>query len=259
MARRVSDADAFVYSPSSKNRVPVVMVSGLVAGDWIWAAVRESLVASGYPCLAMREPIAASHGSIDQAARDLGAALDRYAIDRATILGASLGSAVALAFAVQHPAKVESLVLSGAPAMGGRTLGIASCGKLTRGIAFDVARGLFHDRTHITDARIEETYRFFLNRRRLTNMVRLLREAQELDVEAKLKKLDARTLFVWGDDDKVSDCADWTRLSALVRDATFVKVERCGHLPMVEQPAAFSAALFAHLRRSQIPARAAAS
>lgn len=249
MARRVSDADAFVVYPGRMLQAPIVMLSGLVAGDWIWTDVRLALVAAGYPCVTMRDPIAVTHDSIDAAAVELGDMLDQFAIERATILGASLGSAVALAFAVKNAHRVQALVLSGAPAMGGRSLGIASFGKLTRSIAFDVARGLFHDRSRIADEQVEHAFRLFLDRRHLANMIRLLREAQSLDVAIMLRKLEVSTLLVWGDDDKVSDCADWARLSRLVKDATFVRFARCGHLPMVEQPERFTSALFAHMGR----------
>lgn len=227
------------------------MVSGLVAGDWIWAGVRESLVRAGYPCLTMRDPLAVRYDSIAAATASLGRALDRFAIDRASIFGASLGSAVALSYAADNPARVQSLVISGAPAMGGRGLGIACFGKLTRSIAFGVAGSLFHDRSRIEDARVEQTFKLFLERRHLANMIKLLREARSLDAAAMLKRLAVSTLLVWGDDDKVSDCADWTRLSSLVSDATFVPIARCGHLPMIERPEQFMTALFTHLGRTQ--------
>jgi 2-hydroxy-6-oxonona-2,4-dienedioate hydrolase len=257
MARRVYDADPFIFYPGRMARAPIVMLSGLVAGDWIWTDVRDALMSAGYPCVTMRDPIAVTHSSIDAAAFELGEALDQFAIQRATILGASLGSAVALAYAVDNANRVESLVLSGAPAMGGRSLGIASFGKLTRGIAYDVAHGLFHDRSRIADEQIEHAFRLFLDRRHLSNMIRLLREAQSLDVKIMLRKLEVSTLLVWGDDDKVSDCADWARLSAFVKDATFVRVARCGHLPMVEQPERFTAALLAHMCRPRTSVSAA--
>jgi 2-hydroxy-6-oxonona-2,4-dienedioate hydrolase len=258
MVRRVYDADAFIYYPGMTARTPIVMLSGLVAGDWIWTDVRDSLVAAGYPCVTMRDPIAVAHNSIDAAAIELGEALDQFAIQRATILGASLGSAVALAYAIDNAQRVETLVLSGAPAMGGKGLGIASFGKLTRSIAFDVARGLFHDRSRIADEHIEHAFRLFLDRRHLANMIHLLREAQSLDVKIMLRKLDVSTLLVWGDEDRVSDCGDWVRLSAHVKDATFVRVAECGHLPMVEQPERFTSALFAHMGRRARTAPAAA-
>jgi 2-hydroxy-6-oxonona-2,4-dienedioate hydrolase len=258
MARRVYDADAFMYYPGRLVQAPIVMLSGLVAGDWIWTDVRDALVAAGYPCLTMRDPIAMTHSSIDAAAFELGEALDQFAIQRATILGASLGSAVALAYAVDNAHRVDRLVLSGAPAMGGRNLGIASFGKLTRTIAFDVARGLFHDRSRIADEQIEHAFRLFLDRRHLANMIRLLREAQSLDVKIMLRKLEVSTLFVWGDDDNVSDCDDWARLSSYVKDATFVRVASCGHLPMVEQPERFTSALLHHMGRRARSVTAAA-
>lgn len=252
MARRVYDADAFTYYPGRMARTPIIMLSGLVAGDWIWIEVRDALIAAGYPCVTMRDPIAVTHSSIAAAAVELGEMLDQFSIERATILGASLGSAVALLYTVNNAHRVETLVLSGAPAMGGRTLGIASFGKLTRSIAFDVARGLFHDRSRIADERIEHAFRLFLDRRHLANMIRLLREAQSLDVAVMLRKLEVSTLLVWGDDDKVSDCTDWACLSEHVKDATFVRVTKCGHLPMVEQPARFTSALFAHMGATQL-------
>lgn len=51
--------------------------------------------------------------SLDGAARDIGDLLDRKGIDRAHLCGLSLGALIATRFAIDHPDRCASLVLSG--------------------------------------------------------------------------------------------------------------------------------------------------
>jgi pimeloyl-ACP methyl ester carboxylesterase len=245
MARAAHDTDDFGIHLGRPDSTPIVMLPGLVAGSWIWEKTRAALTEAGHTCITVRDAIAVTHDSIEEAAVSLSTRLETLGIARATILGASLGSTVALVHALRHPDRVKSIVLSGAPARKGRVdLGIESFGKFTRPIAYQVATTLFFDRTCIGDDVVESTFKVFLNRRRLTNMVRLLREASTFDIESVLPRVKPDVLMVWGDNDRISRCEDWERLLPLVRSGAFVKVPRCGHLPMIERPEAFNAALF---------------
>lgn len=240
MARRVEHDDVTFYHRET-DAAPVVMLPGLVAGSWIWNAAVERLTASGYSCLTIRDAVAVTHDSISNATRSVTETFERFGIERATVCGASLGSIVALSLAARHPHLVDCLVLSGAPSMKVRPdFGINPSGKFTRSIAFSVAKGLFYDRSCIGDDVVENAFRLFVQRSRLLNMIKLLREAGNFDVRPILRQIQCDTLMIWGEQDTVSPATDWAGLAPLVEGGVFATIPACGHLPMIERPDAFN-------------------
>jgi 2-hydroxy-6-oxonona-2,4-dienedioate hydrolase len=244
------EPDEIIDIPGTADAAPVVLLPGMIAGKWMWGATPDLLSQAGYRVVVFCDPIGFVAGTISAMTDNLAAHLDRMSIGKATLLGASLGSAVALTYAARNPERVESMMLSGAPTMtGNQQLGIASFGKLTKGIAFSAADRLLYDRSCIDDGVIEQTFLQFLDKRRFINVVRLMRESSEFDTIGALEQIDVDTLMIWGEDDKISKCEDWQRILPYVKRGTFVKIARCGHSPMVEQPAEFNRILMEFLAR----------
>jgi pimeloyl-ACP methyl ester carboxylesterase len=63
----------------------------------------------------------------------------------------------------------------------------------------------------------------------------------------RLRGLRVPVLLVWGDQDRVVPVAQARRAAARLPDAEVVVLSGCGHLPHVEDPAAFDRALVAFL------------
>jgi 2-hydroxy-6-oxonona-2,4-dienedioate hydrolase len=249
MARLTSERDDVAFYPGTLGVAPIVMLPGLIAGSWMWEATLRRLNAAGYPCVTIRDPIAVAHSTVDAASAHLTAQLDRLEVDKVTIFGASLGSIVALTFQSRNPGRVDSMLLSGAPTMGRRAdLGVSGHGKPTHAVALEVANRLFYDRSCLSDEIIDATLRLFLDRNRLLNVVRLLRECNAYDIATALRNLKSDVLMVWGENDRISYCDDWERLAPLARHGTFVKISRCGHTPMIERPDEFNAVVLDYLQ-----------
>jgi len=220
----------------------------MIAGDWMWGATPKTLSDAGYRVLTFRDAIGLITNSIEGMTDFVDAQLARLSIDRMTLAGASLGSAVALTYAARHPDRVSALVLSGAPTMvGNANLGISSFGKLTRGVADAAADRLFFDRSRLPDEIVERTFRTFLDKRLFINVVRLMRASETFDTLAPLAAIDVDTLMIWGEEDRISRCEDWRRILAHVKRGTFVTIPRCGHSPMLERADEFNRALTAFL------------
>lgn len=235
------------FYPPQAGRPTAVLLATLVAGAWVWTDAIRALRERGFGCLVLKHPYPAEHGSVAPLVAQTLELMDHFEIERATLIGASLGSLVAIDCAIAHPERVASLVISGAPTRERPELGIVNTGKVTLPNAVHIAGKLVADRGCVSHAVIEETFRYFRDRRRLTNLVRLLRESSEYDTAARLPLVECDVLMVWGEDDEISSCEGFARLAPLVRRGSFVRLAGCGHSPMVERPDEFNAALFAHL------------
>ncbi len=95
---------------------PIVCVHGLTANHTCWASL-AGLLSPRYRVIAYDlrgrgdSDKPETGYSLEHHARDLVALLDHYAIDRAVIMGHSLGAAIGLSFAVRHPERVRRLIL----------------------------------------------------------------------------------------------------------------------------------------------------
>jgi pimeloyl-ACP methyl ester carboxylesterase len=111
-----SEGERIYYEVTGAGR-PLVLCHGLGGNHAIWWRQIEAFAAEhqvitwdmrgfGNSTLVSGEvgPVAAR--------RDLLAVLDHLGLDRVTVLGQSLGGYVALGFALEHPDRIETLVLS---------------------------------------------------------------------------------------------------------------------------------------------------
>jgi pimeloyl-ACP methyl ester carboxylesterase len=255
MSPAVSNDADFVYRAPRGLLPHVVLLPGLIAGDWMWQPTIDMLARAGYGYLAPTEPFAAGHGRVAPIKEWVISLMDRCGIAAAIMAGGSFGSRIALDCAIAHPERVEMLVLSGAPgAITTAQLGISFGGKVTRSIGAKVRDRLFADRHCISDATVALTLQIFSERRRLLNLIRLMKECSEFDYAGALRVIDEYVLLIWGVDDEISPCALWHELARSVRSGAFHTIERCGHLPMIERPDVFNHILLEHLRSERMSA-----
>jgi 3-oxoadipate enol-lactonase len=188
-------------------------------------------------------------------AGDVLATLDAAGIDRAILVGASFGGLVALDLAAAHPGRVAGLVLADAPLPGHAWS--------------DEMRGFFAEEEAALEAgeleaATDVNLEFWLPT--ATEEVRAAIREQQLDafrlqtgddeVEASLlaedlrgvlARLDVPMLVLTGEDDKADFVAIADHLAASLPQARRATIARAGHLPSLEQPAAFDAAVLPFL------------
>lgn len=185
-----------LYKQHSNTGTPLIFVSGLFAGDWMW----ESTIAhlnkkKKYTIIQMIPPLAALGGTIEVLRERL---LDIITVNQqAVVVGNSLGGLLALDIAARWPEHVLALVVSGAPGMGSVNLGIGLPKKGDKEWFLRLASKLFVDHNRISKDDIERTAIFFSDKRNFINMVRLARNADDYNIKPLLPKIRCPVLLVW--------------------------------------------------------------
>ena len=235
---------------------PVVFLHGFGGDLDNWAAVQSALassrrtVAIDLPGHGGSTKILTGAAPADLAA-DVAHALDALDIPRAHLIGHSLGGAVALAFALAHPERTESLALICAAGLpGGRLDSGYLDGFLAARRARDLAgvlSQLFADPAFATRELAESV----LKARRLDGTedalaaIRRAMDSSAFAIEsARLGSLQAPLLIVASARDQIVGAPDRASLPAHAR---LIVIEDAGHMPHAEKPAAVIAALRAHL------------
>ncbi|MGD8555045.1 MAG: alpha/beta fold hydrolase [Anaerolineales bacterium] len=181
-------------------------------------------------------------------------------IENATLMGNSMGGAVALQFTLLHPEQVEALVLVSSAGFGTgvpwmvRVATMPVLGELllrpTRRAAKWIMKGVLYDPDRIPDSVLDvgfETLSTPPARRAILKTVRSMIRVHAGDMQAyaslqeALSRLNTPTLIVWGSEDSVLP-VEHAHIANQTLPNTILQVyDRCGHMPQVERAEEFNA------------------
>lgn len=194
--------------------------------------------------------------------------MDGLSLDRAHVIGNSLGGQVASRTAMSHPERVRRLVTIGGV---GRNLYSAAPGegiKLlveftedpTRERLITWLRAMVFDQSLVTEELIEERFvratdpatlesaRMMFSRQAMQAIMAAVDTAAAPDW-AMLHKIQAPTLLTWGRDDRVTPLDSSIIPMRTIPQAELHVFPNCGHWVMVEAKQAWESAVLAFLTR----------
>lgn len=241
------------------DRAPVVaFVNALGATVEMWREQIEML-STRYRCLAYD---ARGHGrsgfnpapmSIASYAGDLAALLDALEIERAGIVGASIGGMTAQAFASNHPRRVDRLLLvATTPKMPEAGVWTARAAEVREVGLEELARKTmtprwFSDVFAVQQpARVEETRRLFTEVQ--PESYALACEAMaEMDLRQTIAGIAAPTLVMAGADDPATPPSMAESIRAGIGGSTLIVLPNAAHMFVIERSRAASAWISAFL------------
>lgn len=181
----------------------------------------------------------------------------KLGINKASLVGNSLGGWTAAAFALAHPDKVERLVLVDAagfsfPSTANPRL-LNALNVSTRADAKRIAELIFYDKQlYASEAAIET---IFTRRMAAGDGYTIQRFIDSIvhgeDVlDNKLSAIKAPTLIIWGREDALTPLELGERFKKEIAGSELFIIDRCGHVPQLECAPAFNAALLKFLSSS---------
>ncbi|MCV7383280.1 alpha/beta fold hydrolase [Mycolicibacter longobardus] len=180
--------------------------------------------------------------------------LDAIGADTASISGESLGGWVAARVAIDHPDRVQRLVLNTAggsqadPEVMKRiiTLSMAAAENPSWETVQARIKWLMADKSKDYDDIVASRQRIY----RLPGFVDAMRDIMALqDPEIRARnllgpgeygKITAPTLVVWTSDDPTADVEEGKRIASMIPGARFELMPGCGHWPQYEDPETFN-------------------
>ncbi len=178
----------------------------------------------------------------------LVALMDQSGIDRAAIIGNSLGGRIAWTFAAEHPERVTRLVLVSPDGFASPGFAYGKAPEvplMMQALPYVAPRGMLKANLAAAYARPEVLSETTLTRYRdmmLAPGVRsamLARMGQTVlrDPAPILARIKAPTLLLWGEKDGMIPVGNAQDYLADLPDATLVRLPDLGHLPFEEDPA----------------------
>lgn len=195
--------------------------------------------------------------------------LDALGVDRADIIGNSMGGGVGINFAIHHPERVGKLVTIGGIGTNifspGPSEGIRLLQEFTedptRQRLVDWLRSMVYDERLVTEELIEERWhlatdpdtlaaaRRMYGKAAFAGMMKAMRAADAPMPWAQMHKVSAPTLLTWGRDDRVSPLDMALIPMRTIPHAELHVFPHCGHWAMIEAKAAFESTVLAFLAR----------
>jgi pimeloyl-ACP methyl ester carboxylesterase len=275
--RSVSVNGARIHYRVEGSGPPVLLIHGLGAflESWNWTvpALRDhyTTIAFDFPGFGLSDPLDDAYTPQGAAAFTL-AFMDALAVRQAALVGSSLGGTIAALAAGSAPDRCSALVLI-APAgfdvdatLMARLATLPLVGELFIGaIRWAPRMGVwnaFVKRGQIPQPLIATTGRYFKLGLAGRSCLRALRATVGLggvrpeivaEVRAAASRVTAPTLIVWGTRDRVVPPGHAAVAARAIPGATIRLFEGAGHVPYIEEPDAFNAALLEFLCRIKEP------
>jgi len=170
--------------------------------------------------------------------------LDQLDLSNVDLVGCDLGGWIAAELAVRNTRRLSSLTLVGAAGI--HVKGVAQLDPFLRTDAENI-RDLFHDPTrsrelwqHLSHKEMEDVV---LKNQTTTAKLTWQPRGYNPHLYKWLHRVDVPTLLIWGADDRLYPKDYAAAYQRLIPGAKTAIIADCGHLPHVEQPRAFVAAL----------------
>jgi 2-hydroxy-6-oxonona-2,4-dienedioate hydrolase len=250
---------AKIHYVEAGNGAPLILIHGLADNVEIWDSVIPPLAAK-FRVIALDQ---IGFGQSDKPLLNyrvgtfvdfLDGFMSELKIERASLVGNSLGGWVAASFALAHPKRVDRLVLCDAAgyrslpqAMEPRTLDalklasrddIRYLGPLT-----------FHNKQFYEGAAVDDAFRQRVIAGDSYTVSRVLDSLIRGDdaLDNRLHAINRPTLILWGRDDKLIPLSFGERFHQEIAGSQLRLIDNCGHMPQVECANEFSTAVLQFL------------
>jgi pimeloyl-ACP methyl ester carboxylesterase len=230
----------YAHEPENSARPPIIIVHGAGGTHLFWPPQIRRL--AGQRIIAVDLP---GHGKsegvgrqiIDDYAKDIIEFMKALKLRTAVMVGHSMGSAIAMTMALKFPKRVSGLVLIG----GGAKLRVAPTvlEASANPSAFHAAVDLITQYSFgsTADLRLTELASQRLLETRPAVLYGDFLACDSFNVMDKLKKLNAPTLIVCGEEDRMTPLKYSEYLCDGISGAHLETIPGAGHMVMLEQPA----------------------
>ena len=256
------ESGATVHIRDEGNRAgpPLVLLHGAYASVHAWEPWVDELgdefrlISFDLPGFGLTGAVPGGDYSRANMSRTLDQIMRLMKLERAIIVGHSMGGSVALQYALDHPQKIRGLILIGSSGMRRApdeevpsTFGLADISWLQPILRyvtprFMIERGLRDSvadpDNFVTDEKVTRYWELI----RMTGSREAMLQRRSLgtstpQLEGRLAEITLPTLLIWGAQDKLVPLAHGVRMNGAIFNSRLLAYPDLGHLPMEEAPA----------------------
>ena len=160
--------------------------------------------------------------------------------DQVHVMGNSLGGHIALIYALGHPNKIHSLVLTGSSGLYESAFGNTFPRRGDYEYIKKKVEDTFFDPIIATKELVDEIFNTVNDRNKAIRVVATSKSSVRHNLSDKLHQIKAPTLLIWGRQDNVTPLFVGEKFHELIEHSKLYIMEECGHAPMMEKPEIFN-------------------
>ena len=173
-------------------------------------------------------------------------------IEKAVLLGNSLGGHIALYFTKLNLKNVNGLVLTGSSGLYEKSMGDTYPKRGDFDYIKKKTQEVFYSPDVATDELVADIFETVNDRSKVIKTLAIAKSAIRHNMAKDLPEMDTPACIIWGKNDNVTPPEVAEDFNRLLPDADLYWIDKCGHAPMMEHPDEFNAILHKWLKGRNI-------
>jgi pimeloyl-ACP methyl ester carboxylesterase len=160
--------------------------------------------------------------------------------EKVHVMGNSLGGHIAILFALAHPEKIASIILTGSSGLFENAMGSSFPPRSNYEFIKKKTEATFYNPDVASKELVDEVFDTVNDRNKAIRVLATAKSAIRHNLSDKLHEIKAPTLLVWGRQDIITPPFVGEKFKELIPHAQLFFIEECGHAPMMEHPETFN-------------------
>jgi pimeloyl-ACP methyl ester carboxylesterase len=165
------------------------------------------------------------------------------------LIGNSLGGHVTLVYVKKHPEDIKAMVLTGSSGLYENAMGGTFPKREDYNYIKQKVEYTFYDPNTATKELVDEVFGIVNDKGKLIRILSLAKSAIRHNMSDDLKFMNIPSCLIWGKNDTVTPPEVAEEFHRLLPKSELYWIDKCGHAPMMEQPAEFNILLESWLNK----------
>jgi pimeloyl-ACP methyl ester carboxylesterase len=242
MSSKLIEDGKYNYVEAGEGQ-PIIVLHGLMGTLSNFDGVLNHFSEKGYKVIIPELPIyklPLLKTNVKNLSKFLGDFMAHKKIDKAILLGNSLGGHIALYFTKLNPKKVSAIVLAGSSGLYEKSLGDTYPKRGNYEYIKAKTQEVFYDPEIATKEVVDEIFASVNDRIRVIKTLAIAKSAIRHNMAKDLPSMHNPACIIWGKNDSVTPPEVAIDFQKLLPDADLYWIDKCGHAPMMEHPEEFN-------------------
>jgi 2-hydroxy-6-oxonona-2,4-dienedioate hydrolase len=232
----------FTYIEEGEG-APLILLHGLMGGVDNFGSMVDIVAEAGFKVLApdlQLFDVPLLKTSIKYLSEYLNDFMQHKKLEKAVLVGNSLGGHIALVFAKKHPEKVSGMVLTGSSGLYENSMGDSFPRRGDYDYIKEKTEEVFYDPKTATKELVDKIFAIANKRDSVLRLLAFAKSAIRHNMANDIPHFKMPVCLIWGKQDKVTPPHVADEFHSLFPNSELYWIDKCGHSPMWEHPERFS-------------------